>query len=62
GNPFADYTLPEAILKFRQGIGRLIRSKSDTGLVYLLDSRLTSKYYGARFMLALPADAKREFI
>lgn len=62
GNPFADYTLPEAILKFRQGIGRLIRSKSDTGLVYLLDSRLTSKYYGARFMLALPADAKREFV
>ncbi len=62
GNPFADYSLPEAILKFRQGIGRLIRSKTDSGLVYLLDSRLTAKPYGARFMLSLPHDAKREFI
>ncbi len=62
GNPFRDYTLPEAVLKFRQGIGRLIRSKSDTGMVCLLDSRITGKFYGTRFMYAMPADAKREFL
>lgn len=62
GNPFRDYSLPEAVLKFRQGVGRLIRSKTDKGIVCLLDSRITGKYYGRRFMYALPADAKREFI
>lgn len=62
GNPFNDYALPEAVLKFRQGIGRLIRSKSDKGMVTLLDSRITSKYYGQRFMLAIPAAAKRLFV
>ncbi len=62
GNSFRDYMLPEAVLKFRQGIGRLIRSKSDTGMVCLLDSRITGKYYGARFMYAMPADARREFL
>ncbi len=62
GNPFRDYTLPEAVLKFRQGIGRLIRSKTDTGMVCLLDSRITGKFYGQRFMYALPAEAKREFL
>lgn len=61
GRPFAEYSLPEAILKFRQGIGRLIRSKSDRGMVVLLDSRLTSKSYGIRFMRALPP-AEREFV
>lgn len=62
GNPFRDYSLPEAVLKFRQGVGRLIRSKSDHGRVVLLDSRITSKYYGQRFMLALPREARREFL
>ncbi len=62
GNPFRDYTLPEAVLKFRQGIGRLIRSKTDTGMVCLLDSRITGKFYGQRFMLAMPPDARREFL
>ena len=62
GNAFNDYMLPEALLKFRQGIGRLIRSKTDTGIITLLDSRITSKYYGARFMYAIPENAKREFI
>lgn len=61
GRPFAEYSLPEAILKFRQGIGRLIRSKSDRGMVVLLDSRLTNKSYGSRFMRALPP-AEREFV
>ena len=62
GNPFRDYSLPEAVLKFRQGVGRLIRNKSDKGLIYLLDSRITSKYYGSRFMHALPREATRQFL
>ena len=62
GNPFAEYTLPEAVLKFRQGVGRLIRSKTDSGIVTLLDSRLTRKTYGERFLLALPREAKRVFL
>lgn len=61
GNAFKDYSLPEALLKFRQGVGRLIRSKTDTGIITLLDSRITSKFYGARFMYALPAAAPRRF-
>ena len=62
GNAFRDYSLPEALLKFRQGVGRLIRSKTDHGIITLLDSRVTSKYYGSRFMYAIPAAAPREFI
>ncbi len=62
GKPFFDYTLPEALLKFRQGVGRLIRSKSDRGMVVLLDSRITGKSYGAAFMLAMPPEARREFL
>ncbi|MBR1982046.1 MAG: ATP-dependent DNA helicase [Akkermansia sp.] len=62
GNAFRDYSLPEAVLKFRQGIGRLIRSKTDTGIVTILDSRVTNKFYGARFMYALPAAAPRSFL
>ena len=62
GNAFRDYSLPEAVLKFRQGIGRLIRSRTDTGIVTILDSRVTSKFYGARFMYALPPTAPREFL
>jgi ATP-dependent DNA helicase DinG len=54
GNPFADYTLPEAILKFKQGFGRLIRSKSDRGQVVVLDPRLVTKSYGRRFLGSLP--------
>lgn len=54
GDPFRDYSLPEAILKFRQGVGRLIRSKSDRGIVVVLDSRILSKTYGRAFLSALP--------
>ena len=46
GNPFADYQLPEAVLKLKQGFGRLIRSKTDTGLVVILDPRVRTKPYG----------------
>jgi len=54
GNPFADYSLPEAILKFKQGFGRLIRSREDAGSVVVLDPRLVKKGYGRRFLKALP--------
>lgn len=54
GRPFEQYSLPEAILKLRQGIGRLIRTKSDTGIVVILDSRILTKPYGKSFLRALP--------
>lgn len=52
--PFNQYTVPEAILRFRQGFGRLIRTRSDRGVVITLDRRLTSKYYGRAFIDSLP--------
>jgi ATP-dependent DNA helicase DinG len=54
GNPFAEYSLPEAIIKFKQGFGRLIRSKTDTGIVVVLDKRIATKPYGQQFLAALP--------
>lgn len=51
---FNDYALPDAILRFRQGFGRLIRSRSDRGVVSIFDSRIISKRYGAQFLEALP--------
>ena len=53
-NAFLEYTLPEAILKFRQGAGRLIRSRDDTGIVTVLDARVTSRQYGRFFLSSLP--------
>jgi len=54
GIPFYEYQLPEAILKFKQGFGRLIRTRDDTGLVCVLDSRIISKPYGRLFLESLP--------
>src|SRR5213595_2211879 len=54
GDPFMEFSLPEAILKFRQGVGRLIRSKSDSGIVVTLDNRILTKRYGQAFIEALP--------
>jgi ATP-dependent DNA helicase DinG len=54
GNPFREYALPEAILRFKQGFGRLIRARSDHGRVVVLDSRIVHKPYGRRFLKALP--------
>ena len=51
---FNEYTLPDAILRFRQGFGRLIRSRTDRGVVVIFDKRITSKSYGASFLEALP--------
>ncbi len=54
GDPFKEYSLPEAVLKFRQGFGRLIRSQTDEGIVVVLDSRLVNKWYGRIFLRSLP--------
>ena len=54
GNPFRDYQLPEAVIRFKQGFGRLIRSTSDTGIIVVLDRRLATKPYGRTFLRALP--------
>lgn len=53
-NPFYDYSIPEAVLKFRQGFGRLIRRNDDEGIVVVLDKRVLSKRYGELFLNALP--------
>ena len=53
-NSFGEYNLPEAILKFRQGFGRLIRSKTDRGLVVVMDSRINTKSYGQNFINSIP--------
>jgi ATP-dependent DNA helicase DinG len=54
GNSFSEFSLPEAILKFRQGVGRLIRTKTDTGIIVALDNRVLTKQYGKAFLDALP--------
>jgi ATP-dependent DNA helicase DinG len=54
GNPFMEFQLPEAVLKLKQGFGRLIRSRKDRGIVVLLDKRIKTKFYGQRFLQALP--------
>ncbi|MBA3962829.1 MAG: DEAD/DEAH box helicase [Chthoniobacterales bacterium] len=54
GDAFTEYSLPEAILKLRQGVGRLIRTKSDCGIVVILDNRIVTKTYGRAFLKALP--------
>jgi ATP-dependent DNA helicase DinG len=54
GDPFTEYSLPEAILKLRQGVGRLIRTKKDRGIIVILDNRIVTKPYGRSFLAALP--------
>jgi ATP-dependent DNA helicase DinG len=54
GDAFAEYSLPEAILKLRQGVGRLIRTKSDRGIIVILDNRVVTRPYGRAFLQALP--------
>jgi len=55
GNRFHEYQVPEAVLKLKQGVGRLIRSKTDCGLIVILDPRLLSKSYGSTFLLSVPS-------
>lgn len=54
GDPFKEYSLPEAILKFRQGVGRLIRTAADEGIIVVLDSRILTKWYGKLFLASIP--------
>ena len=54
GNPFMNYQVPEAVIKLRQGFGRLIRSHRDHGIVVILDPRITTKPYGRVFLQSLP--------
>ena len=53
-NPFYNYHIPEAVLKFKQGFGRLIRSGNDRGIVAILDPRITTKSYGQLFLKSIP--------
>lgn len=61
GNAFMDYSVPEAVIKLKQGFGRLIRARSDTGIIVLLDSRVLTKRYGQIFLDSLPP-ARREVV
>ncbi|MEJ2525440.1 MAG: helicase C-terminal domain-containing protein [Desulfuromonadales bacterium] len=54
GDPFMDYTVPQAVIRFRQGFGRLIRQKTDRGVVLILDSRVVKRGYGRLFLASLP--------
>ncbi len=54
GNPFRDYQIPEAVIRLRQGFGRLIRTATDSGMVVILDSRIHTKQYGRMFLESLP--------
>jgi DNA polymerase-3 subunit epsilon/ATP-dependent DNA helicase DinG len=59
-DPFGQYAVPEAVLRFRQGFGRLIRSKSDRGVVVILDKRVLTKNYGRLFLESLPKCTKQQ--
>jgi len=55
GNSFFEFSLPEAVLKFRQGVGRLIRTRTDSGIIAVLDNRVLTKRYGQQFLDAIPS-------
>ncbi|NLC71327.1 MAG: helicase [Desulfuromonadaceae bacterium] len=54
GDPFREYTVPQAVIRFKQGFGRLIRNRTDRGVVLILDSRVVNKSYGRIFLESLP--------
>jgi len=58
GNPFYEYSLPRAVLKFKQGFGRLIRLKTDKGRIIICDERIKTKAYGKRFLESVLQDKK----
>jgi ATP-dependent DNA helicase DinG len=55
GNPFGELSLPDAVVRMRQGFGRLMRRQDDTGVVLILDPRIVTKQYGEVFLESLPA-------
>jgi Rad3-related DNA helicase len=55
-NPFLNFTVPECILKYRQGFGRLIRTSLDQGIFIVLDNRIVTKRYGQHFQDAIPVE------
>jgi len=57
---FSQYSIPEAILHFRQGFGRLIRTRTDLGVVVIMDKRVLSKSYGRAFLESLPETTVRQ--
>ncbi len=62
GNPFMEDSIPKAVLRFKQGVGRLIRSAEDEGRVVVLDPRIVTKPYGRAFLEALPEGARMQEI
>ena len=60
GNPFMDYSLPEAVIKLKQGFGRLMRAKNDSGIIQITDNRIIKKQYGSIFLKSLP-ESERYF-
>jgi ATP-dependent DNA helicase DinG len=54
GNAFMEYTVPEAVIRFKQGFGRLIRTATDRGMVAILDGRVTTRHYGRVFLESIP--------
>ena len=58
-NAFMEYSVPEAVIRFRQGFGRLIRHEKDRGIFLLLDQRVVQKPYGSKFLDSLPVPTKR---
>lgn len=61
-DPFMSYTVPEAVIRFKQGIGRLIRTKTDTGIVVVLDPRIITRRYGRLFLDSLPTSSVYDHI
>jgi len=54
GDPFQDYAVTQAVIRFRQGIGRLIRSETDKGVLIIMDPRVSSSSYSEKFLKSLP--------
>jgi ATP-dependent DNA helicase DinG len=54
GNPFSSYSLPEAVIRFKQGVGRLIRTSSDRGFIVVFDRRIVTTKYGKAFLDSIP--------
>jgi len=59
-DPFNEYALPQAVIRFKQGFGRLIRTKSDRGILVVLDPRIVTKRYGSAFLQSLPGCTVRQ--